>query len=195
MLEPFSLRYLNSRLNMESDPRAAPVIEFRDVAYRLPNGQLLLQGLNLAIKRGETLVLLGTSGSGKTTTLKLVNRLLQESSGEVRVNGTSTAGCDVIVLRRGIGYVIQDAGLFPHYTVEGNIGLVPRLEGWPADKIHSRVEDLLKMVGLEAQMASRYPHELSGGQRQRVGVARGLAADPAIAIARSVRHMRSGSFR
>jgi osmoprotectant transport system ATP-binding protein len=172
----------NRRTNMESDQREPSVIEFREVAYRLPNGRPLLEGLNLEVTRGETLVLLGTSGSGKTTTLKLINRLLRATSGEVRVNGASTANGDVIALRRGIGYVIQDTGLFPHYTVERNIGLVPRLEGWPIKKIHSRVEELLKMVGLDAQMASRYPHELSGGQRQRVGVARGLAADPAILL-------------
>jgi osmoprotectant transport system ATP-binding protein len=160
----------------------APVIEFRDVAYALPNGQPLLTGLNLQVQRGETLVLLGRSGSGKTTTLKLVNRLLNPSAGEVRVNGAPTAESDVIRLRRSIGYVIQDVGLFPHFTVERNIGLVPRIEGWPADRIHRRVEELLQMVGLEEQLASRYPHQLSGGQRQRVGVARALAADPAILL-------------
>jgi osmoprotectant transport system ATP-binding protein len=158
------------------------MIEFRDVAYALPNGQPLLSGLNLQVERGETLVLLGRSGSGKTTTLKLVNRLLTPTGGEVRVNGALTAESDVIRLRRSIGYVIQDVGLFPHFTVEGNIGLVPRIEGWTAERIHLRVEELLQMVGLEEQMASRYPHQLSGGQRQRVGVARALAADPAILL-------------
>ena len=167
---------------MQPNPAGSPVIEFRDVAYALPNGQQLLSGLNLQVQRGETLVLLGRSGSGKTTTLKLVNRLLTPSGGEVRVNGAPTAESDVIRLRRSIGYVIQDVGLFPHYRVERNIGLVPRIEGWPAERIHRRVEELLQMVGLEAQMASRYPHQLSGGQRQRVGVARALAADPAILL-------------
>ena len=160
----------------------SPVIEFRDVGYTLPNGQPLLSGLNLQVQRGETLVLLGRSGSGKTTTLKLINRLLSPSSGEVRVNGATTAAGDVIALRRSIGYVIQDAGLFPHYTVERNIGLVPRIERWPAERIQRRVAELLQMVGLEVELASRYPHELSGGQRQRVGVARALAADPAILL-------------
>ena len=98
------------------------------------------------------------------------------------MNGASTTEGDVIRLRRSIGYVIQDVGLFPHFTVERNIGLVPRIEGWPADRIHRRVEELLQMVGLEAHLASRYPHQLSGGQRQRVGVARALAADPAILL-------------
>jgi osmoprotectant transport system ATP-binding protein len=161
---------------------SSPVIEFRDVAYTLPNGQPLLTSLNLQVHRGETLVLLGRSGSGKTTTLKLVNRLLSPSSGDVRVDGAPTAESDVIRLRRSIGYVIQDVGLFPHFTVERNIGLVPRIEGWTPDRVHQRVAELLQMVGLEPYLASRYPHQLSGGQRQRVGVARALAADPAILL-------------
>jgi osmoprotectant transport system ATP-binding protein len=138
--------------------------------------------LNLEVWRGETLVLLGRSGSGKTTTLKLVNRLLSPTTGEVLVNGSSTRNGDVFRLRRGIGYVIQDVGLFPHFTVERNIGLVPRLEGWPQQRIAARVQELLKLVGLDPQMGSCYPHQLSGGQRQRVGVARALAADPAILL-------------
>lgn len=155
-------------------------IEFRDVAYSLPNGQRILSDLNLQVRRGQTLVLLGRSGSGKTTTLKLVNRLLAPSAGEVLVNGV--AGGDVIRLRRGIGYVIQDVGLFPHYTVERNIGLVPAIEGWEPRRISERVRELMGIVGLEAGIASRYPRELSGGQRQRVGVARALAADPPILL-------------
>jgi len=167
---------------MDANVAHSPVIEFRDVDYSLPNGQRLLSDLNLQVQRGETLVLLGRSGSGKTTSLKLVNRLLNPSGGEVRVNGAPNAEGDVIRLRRSIGYVIQDVGLFPHFTVERNIGLVPRIEGWPVARIHQRVEELLRMVGLEEQTASRYPHQLSGGQRQRVGVARALAADPAILL-------------
>jgi osmoprotectant transport system ATP-binding protein len=167
---------------MQRIPDNGPVIEFRDVVYVLPNGQTLLRGLNLQVQRGQTLVLLGRSGSGKTTTLKLVNRLLNPSGGEIHVNGAPTAESDVIHLRRSIGYVIQDVGLFPHFTVERNIGLVPRIEGWAADRVHSRVEELLQMVGLEREIASRYPRQLSGGQRQRVGVARALAADPAILL-------------
>jgi osmoprotectant transport system ATP-binding protein len=162
--------------------KAGAVIEFREVAYVLPNGQSLLADLNLQIQRGETLVLLGRSGSGKTTTLKLINRLLTPASGDVFVNGAATANSDVIRLRRSIGYVIQEVGLFPHYTVERNIALVPRVEGWPAQRIHQRVEELLQLVGLELSLATRYPHELSGGQRQRVGVARALAADPEILL-------------
>jgi len=168
--------------NMHPIPANAPVIEFRDVAYVLPNGQPLLRDLNLQVQRGETLVLLGRSGSGKTTTLKLVNRLLNPSGGQVWVNGAPNEETDVICLRRSIGYVIQDVGLFPHFTVERNIGLVPRIEGWPTDRIQLRVQELLQIVGLGREIASRYPYQLSGGQRQRVGVARALAADPSILL-------------
>ena len=164
-------------------PPAAPdaVIEFRDVSYRVASTQVLSQ-LNLEVQRGETLILLGRSGSGKTTTLKLINRLLSPTSGEVRVNGAPNTDVDVIRLRRGIGYVIQDVGLFPHFSVERNISLVPKIEGWPDERIRARVQELLRTVGLPAQMATRYPRELSGGQRQRVGVARALAADPEILL-------------
>jgi osmoprotectant transport system ATP-binding protein len=160
---------------------ASAAIEFRDVSYRVADTQIL-SGLNLQVEKGETLVLLGRSGSGKTTTLKLVNRLLSPTTGEVRVKGVPNAESDVIRLRRGIGYVIQDVGLFPHFTVQRNIGLVPKIEGWPQERIRARVVELLQVVGLGPEMASRYPHQLSGGQRQRVGVARALAADPEILL-------------
>lgn len=160
---------------------ASPVIEFRDVSYRVADTQVL-SGFNLQAHRGETVVLLGRSGSGKTTSLKLVNRLLTPTSGEIRVKGVSNAEGDVIRLRRSIGYVIQDVGLFPHFTVEKNIGLVPRIEGWSEERVRGRVLELLQMVGLPADLASRKPHQLSGGQRQRVGVARALAADPEILL-------------
>lgn len=167
---------------MNSSTQNGPVIEFRDVSYRYSGGHELLVGMNLQVFRGETLVLLGRSGSGKTTTLKLINDLVSPSAGQVLVEGRDTKEWDPIRLRRGIGYVIQDAGLFPHFTVERNVGLVPSIEKWPAERTRRRVLELLQMVGLEAAMASRYPRELSGGQRQRVGVARALAADPPILL-------------
>ena len=164
---------------------AAPdaVIVFRGVHYALSGGQVLLRDINLAVHRGETLVLLGRSGAGKTTALKLINRLLEPTSGEVRVDGRATLAWDPITLRRHIGYVIQETGLFPHYTVAENVALVPRLERKAAPYIRARVEELLALVGLDpARYLERYPHELSGGQRQRVGVARALAADPPILL-------------
>jgi osmoprotectant transport system ATP-binding protein len=173
---------LKSRSHMSTSNENGPVIEFREVAYRFAGGQELLNGLNLQVRRGETLVLLGRSGSGKTTTLKLINDLVTPSEGEVLVEGRATTQWDPIRLRRGIGYVIQDAGLFPHFTVERNVGLVPTIEEWSSDRIRKRVSELLQLVGLDAGLADRYPRELSGGQRQRVGVARGLAADPPILL-------------
>ena len=158
-----------------------PAIEFRDVSYRVGETQVL-SDLNLTVGRGETLVLLGRSGTGKTTTLKLINRLAVPTSGEVCVNGTPNQQADVIRLRRGIGYVIQDVGLFPHFTVERNIGLVPKIEGWAEERVRARVQEMLQLVGLGPEMAARYPHQLSGGQRQRVGVGRALAADPEILL-------------
>jgi osmoprotectant transport system ATP-binding protein len=158
-------------------------IKFQDVNFVLPGGRVLLANLNLQVERGETLVLLGRSGSGKTTTMKLINRLIDPTSGQVQVDGKPTVDWDPIRLRRRTGYVIQEIGLFPHLTVEENIGVVPRLEGWEAERIHARSLALLTMVGLYAdRFASRYPRELSGGQRQRVGVARALAADPPLIL-------------
>jgi osmoprotectant transport system ATP-binding protein len=158
-------------------------IEFVDVHYRVSGSRELISGLNLSIQAGETLMLLGRSGSGKTTTLKLINRLLQPSSGDVRVEGRSAAEWDVIRLRRHIGYTIQETGLFPHYTVKENVGLIPGLEGWEPTRIRDRVQQVLQLVGLPFdQFAHRYPDQLSGGQRQRVGLARALAVDPPILL-------------
>lgn len=161
---------------------AASAIQFRDVNLKI-TGKALVEQLRFDVLRGETLVLLGRSGSGKTTTLKLINRLLEPTSGEIRVEGKPTLDWDPIELRRHIGYVIQDTGLFPHFTVERNIAVVPRLKAWPEEKTRERVRELLELVGLDAEVfAHRYPRELSGGQRQRVGVARALAADPPIVL-------------
>ena len=159
-----------------------PAIQFRQVSYRFDGGTELLDNLDLDVRSGETLILLGKSGSGKTTTLKLINHLLVPTRGEIRVQGKSTRQWDPIRLRRSIGYAIQEVGLFPHFTVERNIGVVPEIEAWPQPRIRQRVEELMQLVGLDRQLASRYPRELSGGQRQRVGVARALAADPPILL-------------
>lgn len=159
-----------------------PAIELRRAGYSL-NGTRLIGPLNLQIERGETLVLLGESGSGKTTTLKLINRLLDPTEGEIVVEGRSTIDWDPVRLRRRIGYVIQEVGLLPHLSVAGNVGLVPRLEKWSPQRRHDRVEELLRLVGLPSgEFRDRRPHELSGGQRQRVGVARALAVDPPILL-------------
>ena len=158
-------------------------IEFSRVRYQLSRDRALISDLNLSIRRGETLMLLGRSGSGKTTSLKLINRLLLPSEGTVLVDGVNTAAWDVIRLRRHIGYAIQDVGLFPHYTVEQNVALVPKLEGWRRDRVSARVKEVLSLVGLPAdEFAKRYPSQLSGGQKQRVGLARALAADPPILL-------------
>ena len=158
------------------------VVSFQNVSYRIGNRELL-QDLSFDLNAGETLVLLGRSGSGKTTALKMVNRLLHPTGGQVLVEGIPTTTWDPIRLRRRIGYVIQDVGLFPHFTIADNVGLVPRLEGWPPAAVQERADTLLAQVGLPGvQFAARYPRELSGGQRQRVGVARALAADPPLLL-------------
>ncbi|HEU0139923.1 MAG: ATP-binding cassette domain-containing protein [Bryobacteraceae bacterium] len=157
-------------------------VEFRQVSFEI-GGKTVLRDFSLALSEGETVALLGRSGSGKTTALKLVNALLMPASGEVLVEGRATTAWDPIRLRRRIGYVIQETGLFPHFTVAGNVGLVPRMEGWPEELINKRVDELLEIVGLAPrEFGPRYPRELSGGQRQRVGVARALAADPPLLL-------------
>lgn len=157
-------------------------IEFQQVSYRC-QGRSLVNSLSFQVCQGEVLVLLGRSGSGKTTTLKLMNGLLLPTHGNIRVKGTTTTIWDGIELRRQIGYVIQDIGLLPHLTVEGNVGLVPTLLKWPIGEIQTRVYQLLEQVGLPPDaFAHRYPAQLSGGQQQRVGVARALAADPSILL-------------
>ena len=160
----------------------SPLVSFRDVSARIGRKDIL-HNLNFDVEAGETLVLLGRSGSGKTTALRMVNGLVLPSSGEVLVEGKPTTSWDLIQLRRRIGYVIQDSGLFPHFTVAANVGLVPRLAGWPPGDIRARVQSLLHQIGLPPeQFATRFPRELSGGQRQRVGVARALAADPPLLL-------------
>ncbi len=165
---------------MPQSPEIA--VEFRDVSFQINDREILSQ-LNLTIYQGETIVLLGRSGSGKTTTLKLINHLLMPTTGSVLVGDRSTTNWNPIDLRRQIGYAIQDIGLFPHFNVGENVGLVPSLEKWQQHRIEARVSELLNLVGLEPEIfAHRYPHQLSGGQRQRVGVARALAADPPILL-------------
>ncbi len=154
------------------------IVEFRRVNFQI-GAVKILDDLNLQINEGEILILLGESGCGKTTTLKLINRLIEPSSGEVLVEGKSTTDWNLINLRRRIGYVLQEGGLFPHFTIEENVALVPNLENWEAEKRQTRTTEMLELVGLNPQkFAARFPHELSGGQRQRVGVARALAANP-----------------
>jgi osmoprotectant transport system ATP-binding protein len=159
-----------------------PAIEFRDVSLST-GGRSILTGVNLALDPGTTTAILGRSGSGKTTLLRMVNRLVSPTGGSVLVNGQDVALANLIELRRGIGYVIQETGLFPHLSVARNVTMVPELEGRPRSEFPEQVKELLTMVGLDpAQFAERYPAQLSGGQRQRVGLARALAADPPLLL-------------
>jgi osmoprotectant transport system ATP-binding protein len=160
-----------------------PAIEFRQVVVTTLQGRPLLRNISLELEEGTTTVFLGRSGSGKTTLLRTVNRMVIPSSGDVLINGNSVAQADPIPLRRGIGYVIQETGLFPHFTVARNAGLVLEAKGCARDERKRRMEELLMAVGLDpSTFADRFPHQLSGGQRQRVGLARALAADPRILL-------------
>jgi osmoprotectant transport system ATP-binding protein len=161
---------------------AEPAVVLEDVHKRFAS-TVALDGVSLAVPAGRVLVLLGTSGSGKTTALKTINRLVVPDGGRVRVLGRDLAAWDPIALRRGIGYVIQEAGLLPHFTVRGNVELVPRLLGWPADRREARAREMLSLVGLPPErFADALPRQLSGGERQRVGLARALAADPPLLL-------------
>ena len=158
-------------------------LEFRDVSFTRPGGTRVLEHFDLRVDDGEVIALVGRSGAGKTTILKLINRLLEPDSGEVLVEGKSTREWDALVLRRRVGYVLQDIGLFPHMNVSGNIAVVPRLERWTANRVDARVGEMLDLIGLDrGSFAARWPDQLSGGQRQRVGVARALAADPPVLL-------------
>jgi osmoprotectant transport system ATP-binding protein len=167
----------------ELKPQSESLVEFREVCYAINGSRAIIDNLSFKVQSGETLVLLGASGCGKTTTLRLVNRLLTPTAGAVLVEGKATTDWNVIHLRRQTGYVIQEAGLFPHFTVSENVALVPALAGWERQRIERRTTELLELVGLDPrEFADRYPRELSGGQRQRVGVARALAADPPLLL-------------
>jgi osmoprotectant transport system ATP-binding protein len=163
--------------------RTAAPINLERVRKQYPDGTVAVEGLTMDLAAGETTVLIGPSGCGKSTVLRMINRLIEPSGGTIRVDGVDVAGQDAAKLRRSIGYVIQNVGLFPHQTIRANVGTVPRLLGWPKTRVRDRVEELLTLVGLDpARFGDRYPHELSGGQRQRVGVARALAADPVVLL-------------
>ena len=159
------------------------MITFETVTKRYPDGTVAVDSLDLDIPAGKIMVLVGPSGCGKTTTLRMINRLVEPTSGRILLDGASVADIDPSQLRRGIGYVIQQTGLFPHRTIEDNIATVPLLTGWKRDRARNRARELMDLVGLDpATMARRYPHQLSGGQQQRVGVARALAADPPVLL-------------
>ena len=159
------------------------MITLRHVCKIYPSGVNAVDDLSIEIAEGETLVLLGTSGSGKTTTMKMINRLIETTSGEILIDGKDIRRQDPIQLRRKIGYAIQHVGLFPHMTVAQNVAVVPRLLNWPVAEVSRQVDNLLAMVGLEPEdFRDRYPSQLSGGQRQRIGVARALAADPPVVL-------------
>jgi osmoprotectant transport system ATP-binding protein len=160
------------------------LIEFRNVTKQYPGApRPAVDNFSLTVPEGEIAVFVGPSGCGKTTSMKMANRLIEPTSGEILINGTKNTSLNEVELRRGIGYVIQQIGLFPHRTIGENIGTVPRLVGWDARRIRARADELLELVGLDPDTyRDRYPSELSGGQQQRVGVARALAADPPVML-------------
>ncbi|HEY0935523.1 MAG TPA: ATP-binding cassette domain-containing protein [Trebonia sp.] len=158
------------------------MITFEAVTKRYPDGTVAVDALDLEVPDGKTMVFVGPSGCGKTTSLRMINRLIEPTEGRILLDGTDITTRHPAQLRRGIGYVIQQTGLFPHRTIEDNIGTVPVLNGWPRKKARDRARELLTLVGLEPGVARRYPHQLSGGQQQRVGVARALAADPPVLL-------------
>ena len=158
-------------------------IEFRNLSFAVAQGRLLLDNISLALEEGTTTAILGRSGSGKTTLLRTVNRMVEPTSGDVLVHGSSVRDSDLIALRRATGYVIQETGLFPHFTVERNVSVVLEAQGRPREERICRAAELLTAVGLDpVQYVSRLPHQLSGGQRQRVGLARALAANPSVLL-------------
>ncbi|MGG0668841.1 betaine/proline/choline family ABC transporter ATP-binding protein [Sporosarcina koreensis] len=159
------------------------MLKFENVSKVYDDGFKAVDSISFEIPKGELLVLIGPSGSGKSTTMKMINRMEPHTSGKISINGKDNNSYVASELRRGIGYVIQQIGLFPHYTIEKNIAIVPQLNGWSPDKIKPRVTELLELVGLDPKIyANRYPKELSGGQQQRVGIARALASDPEVIL-------------
>ncbi|MET8044988.1 ATP-binding cassette domain-containing protein [Micromonospora sp. NPDC005215] len=163
-------------------PRAAS-ISLQGIQKRYPNGTEAVRELSLDVRAGELVVLIGPSGCGKSTVLRMINRLIEPTAGRITLGDEDVTDVDPVRLRRRIGYVIQNVGLFPHQTVRANVATVPGLLRWPKRQTRARVDELLDLVGLDpAQFGARYPHELSGGQRQRVGVARALAADPVVLL-------------
>ena len=170
-------------MDATGSPETTPMIRLSGVGKRYADGTVAVHDLDLEVGRGETLVLVGPSGCGKSTTLKMINRLIEPTTGTIEIDGRDVTGVDPVQLRRGIGYVIQQVGLFPHQKVVDNVMTVPVLVGTPRSQARSRAEELLDLVGLEPDVhGPRYPHQLSGGQRQRVGVARALAADPPLLL-------------
>jgi len=163
-------------------PEGHVLITFESVTKRYPGGTVAVDSLDLEVPGGQTMVLVGPSGCGKTTTLRMINRLIEPTSGRILLDGQDIMQSNPSTLRRGIGYVIQQSGLFPHRTIEDNIGTVPLLIGWGKGRARARARELMELVGLDESLASRYPYQLSGGQQQRVGVARALAADPPVLL-------------